>query len=140
MKRKGLYQLLQCNVTLKQRSVQPVHVPEYQNKYWRGGLHSNQFAKNSPAKIRMHKQFTSYLLPFLMNTNTSDYLERWACREDGWHTAAIATAVRFLGNLLLAIFISTTYVGSCTLLCFSVMYCCVSSYLEMHLHSMIATF
>ena len=35
----------------------------------------------------------SYLLPFLMNTNTSDYLERLACREDGWHAAAIATAV-----------------------------------------------
>ena len=43
----------------------------------------------------MHKQFTSYLLPFLMNTKTSEtsYLEQWACREDGWHTAAIATAV-----------------------------------------------
>ena len=47
---------------------------------------ATKFAKSSPAKItkardRIHKQFTSYLLPFLMNTNTS-------CREDGWHTAA----------------------------------------------------
>ena len=44
----------------------------------------------------MHKQFTRYLLPFLMNTNTSeDYLEQWACREDGWHPAAIATVTIF---------------------------------------------
>ena len=23
-----------------------------------------------------------------------DYLERWACREDGWHTVAIASKVQ----------------------------------------------
>ena len=39
-----------------------------------------------------YKQFTNYLLPFLMNTNTSETIER-ACREDGWHPAAIATVV-----------------------------------------------
>ena len=38
----------------------------------------------------MHKQFTSYLLQF--PTLLRQYLEQWASREDGWHTAAIATA------------------------------------------------
>ena len=43
-----------------------------------GGLHGNLFAKNRPTKIiklgilRIRKQFTTYLLPFLMNTNTSE--------------------------------------------------------------------
>ena len=32
---------------------------------------ATKFAKNSPAKICWEWQFTSYLLPFLMNTNTS---------------------------------------------------------------------
>ena len=34
------------------------------------GYMATKVTKNSPAKIRMRKQFTSYLLPFLMNTNT----------------------------------------------------------------------
>ena len=47
---------------LKQRSVEPIHVII--------GVGATKFAKNSPAKIRMRKQFTSYL-PFLMNTETT---------------------------------------------------------------------
>ena len=35
------------------------------------GYMATKVAKNSPAGDRMRKQFTSYLLPFLMNTNTS---------------------------------------------------------------------
>ena len=72
-----------------------VHLPEYQNKYWCVwvGYMGNSLQKNSPARDRMHKQFTRYLLPFLINTNTSEttYVEQLACREDGWHTATIAS-------------------------------------------------
>jgi hypothetical protein len=39
----------------------------------------------------MRKQFTSYLLPFLMNTTLLTAMD--LVRKDGWHTAAIATAV-----------------------------------------------
>jgi hypothetical protein len=77
----------------------------------------------------MCKQFTSYLLPFLMNIillrllRALDLLERMA-----GHIAAtyyIATAVRntlFLGNPPPPIYVPTTCMGHCTLLCFSIMY------------------
>ena len=63
----------------------------------------------------MRKQFTSYLLPFLMN-----YLERWACREDGSYSNRVISRQPAPSNFHFDI--STTYAGSCTLLCFSVMY------------------
>jgi hypothetical protein len=48
------------------------------------------------ARDRMRKQFSSYLLPFLMNTTLLRLLTGMdgLVREDGWHTAAIATVVR----------------------------------------------
>jgi hypothetical protein len=43
----------------------------------------------------MYMQFSSYLLLFLMNTTLLRLLRAMdLVREDGWHTAAIATAVR----------------------------------------------
>ena len=60
-----------------------------------GGLHGNQFAKIDQARDRMRKQFTSYLLPFLMTTNTSE--TRATSLQRGWlahgSLAAIATPV-----------------------------------------------
>ena len=38
----------------------PLHAQEFQKLIGVGGLHGNKFAKNSPAKIRMRKQFTSF--------------------------------------------------------------------------------
>ena len=73
----------------------------------------------------MCKQFTSYLLPFLMNTNTSEAISSdWLAERTAGTRQLYGLISRQPASSNFYFDISTTYAGSCTLLCFSVMYSC----------------
>ena len=101
----------------------PIHAPD---KYWRGWVTWQPvgYMATSLLKIkisyrdRMRKQFTSYLLPFLMTSETT-WSDGLALRLAG--TWQLWYYFFFLGNLppphFILIFLLYLYAGSCILLC-----------------------